>query len=71
MKILCVVGELWLVELTVNGGEVSYWCERCHQDAIKALAAKSNPLFVSAFEILCRKPVILRDEEFIAKAAPA
>jgi hypothetical protein len=42
MKILCVVCELWLVELFIKGGEVSYWCERCHQEA-KQLEHKLLP----------------------------
>jgi hypothetical protein len=33
MKRLCLVCELWLVELFIKGGEVSYWCERCHQNS--------------------------------------
>lgn len=32
MKIICVVCELWLVEVLSIGGEVSYWCERCAHD---------------------------------------
>jgi len=50
MKILCLVCELWLVELFIKGGEVNYWCERCHQDAmseneqIAASAKQSSPM---------------------------
>jgi|AntAceMinimDraft_12_1070368.scaffolds.fasta_scaffold10703_4 hypothetical protein len=50
MKILCLVCELWLVELFIKGGEVSYWCERCHQDAMSehernaANAKQSSPM---------------------------
>ena len=32
MKIICVVCELWLVEVCAKSGEVSYWCERCAHD---------------------------------------
>jgi hypothetical protein len=33
MKILCVVCELWLVEPIAEGGQISYWCERCNQQS--------------------------------------
>ena len=48
MKILCAVCELWLVELTINGGEVSYWCERCHQEAVIAKPVKLKSLFINS-----------------------
>ena len=38
MKIICVVCELWLVEVFTNAGEVSYWCERCAHDTEIALS---------------------------------
>jgi hypothetical protein len=48
MKILCLVCELWLVELFIKGGEVNYWCERCHQEAVIAKPVKLKSLFIDA-----------------------
>jgi hypothetical protein len=44
MKRLCLVCELWLVELSIKGGEVNYWCERCHQEAVRAKTMESKSL---------------------------
>ena len=54
MKILRLVCELWLVELFIKGGEVSYWCERCHQDAVLAKPVKSKSLFINNASTACR-----------------
>lgn len=57
MKILCLVCELWLVELDVSGGMVSYWCMRCEHESRSAgqalLRRRQTGLHKGIEELLC------------------
>ena len=54
MKIICLVCELWLVEVLTNAGEVSYWCERCAHDTVIASSEQDDvrPFLLRKGEIL-------------------